>query len=242
MPATPKPCAVPTAAFDQTTRPQVSAFVALGGNLGEVRDTLTQALQSIAALPAVTLLKRSGLYQTAPIASSGPDYINAVVQIQTTRTAPHLLCALQAIEETAGRVRSYRNAPRTLDLDILLFGAARIESPSLQIPHPRMWERAFVLYPLAEIAPEQVSAALLRSVAAQGIKRLPDDDAWRQPTNRSGQLGDQFNLDTSAHGNLCHTEGAARMGTRAAKHLHQQLAGTVGDQVLLGEIARGVNQ
>jgi 2-amino-4-hydroxy-6-hydroxymethyldihydropteridine diphosphokinase len=244
MPATSKPCAVPTAAFDQTTRPQVNAFVALGGNLGEVRYTLAQALQSIAALPAVTLLKRSGLYQTAPMASSGPDYINAVVQIQTTRTAPHLLCALQAIEQLAGRVRSRRNAPRTLDLDILLFGAARIESPTLQIPHPRMWGRAFVLYPLAEIAPEQVSAALLRSVAEQGIKRLPDDYAWCQSllANRLGQLGDQFNLDTSAQGNLCHAEGATRVGTRVAKHLHQQLAGAVGDQVLLGEIARGVNQ
>ena len=222
--------------------PPVTAYIALGANLGDAAATVQQALRGLATLPQTRLLRASSLYRTAPIDSSGPDYINAVVQIQTTRTAPHLLCALQAIEQLAGRVRSRRNAPRTLDLDILLFGAARIESPSLQIPHPRMWERAFVLYPLAEIAPEQVSTALLRSVAAQGIKRLPDDDAWRQPTNRSGQLGDQFNLDTSAHGNLCHTEGAARMGTRAAKHLHQQLAGTVGDQVLLGEIARGVNQ
>jgi 2-amino-4-hydroxy-6-hydroxymethyldihydropteridine diphosphokinase len=84
------------------------------------------------------------------------------------------LAQLQAIEQSAGRERPYRNAPRTLDLDLLLFGDASIQSPSLTLPHPRMWQRAFVLLPLAEIAPALVSAALLDSVKDQILERVPD--------------------------------------------------------------------
>lgn len=103
--------------------------------------------------------------------SSGPDYLNAVAEVATTLTAPALLDALLAIEQAAGRERPYRNAPRTLDLDLLLYGEARIHSTRLTVPHPRMGERAFVLVPLAEIAPQLVSAAALRAVAGQRIER-----------------------------------------------------------------------
>jgi 2-amino-4-hydroxy-6-hydroxymethyldihydropteridine diphosphokinase len=112
------------------------------------------------------------LYASAPIDSSGPDYINAVVAVQTLLTAPQLLVQLQSIETQAGRERPYRNAPRTLDLDLLLYGQACIQSPALTVPHPRMWERAFVVLPLAEIAPDRVSADALARVDGQTIQRL----------------------------------------------------------------------
>ena len=99
------------------------------------------------------------------------DSINAVAEVSTTLTAPDLLTALQSIENAAGRERPYRNAPRTLDLDLLLYGDARIESPTLTVPHPRMWERAFVLVPLAEIAPDRVPGACLDTVRKQPIAR-----------------------------------------------------------------------
>lgn len=153
------------------SRAEVTAFIALGANLGEPAQTLRDALTSLGATPGVRVLNASSLYRTAPIDSSGPDYINAVAKIATTLSAPALLDALQAIEQRAGRERPYRNAPRTLDLDLLLYGAGRIHSPRLSVPHPRMWERAFVLVPLAEIAPAVVSAAQLQAVADQAIKR-----------------------------------------------------------------------
>ena len=150
----------------------VSAFVALGANLGDAPATLRWAWAAIAALPGTRLVRSSSLYRTAPIDSSGPDYINAVAEIATTLHAPTLLTALQQIELAAGRERPYRNAPRTLDLDILLYGDASIHSPHLQVPHPRMGERAFVLVPLAEIAPDRVSQAQRSAVADQRIERL----------------------------------------------------------------------
>src|SRR5690606_30381192 len=101
-------------------------------------------------------------------------YINAVVCIRTRGTAYDLLAGLQRLEQEALRERPYRNAPRTLDLDLLLFGDARIHSPTLELPHPRMVERAFVLVPLAQIAPERVDPAALRAVANQSCEPLPD--------------------------------------------------------------------
>lgn len=147
----------------------VSAFIALGANLGDAPATLRWALATIAALPGTKLARSSSLYCTAPIDSSGPDYINAVAEVATLLHAPALLQALQQIELAAGRERPYRNAPRTLDLDILLYGDAHIHSPHLQVPHPRMGERAFVLVPLAEIAPQWVNAAQLAAVQGQAI-------------------------------------------------------------------------
>lgn len=155
------------------SRAEVTAFIALGANLGEPAQTVRDALASLGATPGVRMLRASSLYRTAPIDSSGPDYINAVAEIATTLSAPALLDALQAIEQRAGRERPYRNAPRTLDLDLLLYGAGRIHSPRLSVPHPRMWERAFVVVPLAEIASSLVSAAQLRAVADQRVLRTP---------------------------------------------------------------------
>jgi 2-amino-4-hydroxy-6-hydroxymethyldihydropteridine diphosphokinase len=124
-------------------------------------------MQAIDALAGTRVTRRSSLYRSTPVESCGPDYINAVVEVYTTLSAPELLLQLQQIERQAGRERPYRNAPRTLDLDILLFGSATVHSAALTVPHPRMRERAFVLLPLAQIAPQAVSAEQLQAVAAQ---------------------------------------------------------------------------
>ena len=157
----------------------VQAFVGLGGNLGDARVTLQAALKALAALPETTLRQSSSVYRSAPIESSGPDYLNAVALLET-RLAPHLLLTeLQRIEAAHGRERPYRNAPRTLDLDLLLYGEQRIDSATLTVPHPRMHERAFVVRPLAEIAPDaQVPGLgrardLLLQVADQQADKLP---------------------------------------------------------------------
>lgn len=151
-------------------REPVTACIGLGGNLGDARAAVLQAMDDIAELPDTAVTCRSSLYGTTPIDSSGPDYINAVVVVSTGLSAPDLLTHLQRLELSAGRERPYRNAPRTLDADILLYGAARIESPALVVPHPRMYERAFVLVPLAEVAPDLVQAGQLSAVTGQGIR------------------------------------------------------------------------
>lgn len=148
------------------------ACIALGANLGDARRTVEAAVDAIGRLPGTEVLARSSLYRTAPVESSGPDYVNAVVQVRTALAPDALLAALQALEAQAGRERPWRNAPRTLDLDILLYGGSRIDSAALTVPHPRMFERAFVLVPLAEIAPAEVTPAQLRAVAGQALHRL----------------------------------------------------------------------
>ena len=156
----------------------VTAYVALGANLGDARAALNDALRRIGELPSTRLVLASSVYRTAPIESTGPDYLNAVCEIATGLGPHELLAELQAIELAHGRERPYRNAPRTLDLDLLLHGNARIETPELTLPHPRMPLRAFVLRPLAEIAPGLVipghgSVSLaLAAVADQRIDRL----------------------------------------------------------------------
>ena len=147
----------------------VTAFVGLGANLGDARATVEAALHALADLPLTRLLGRSRLYRSAPHAACGPDFINAVAQLETGLTAPALLDALQVLETAAGRQRPYRNAPRTLDLDQLLYGDACLASPRLTVPHPRLYERAFVLLPLAELAPERVPATRLAAVQEQAI-------------------------------------------------------------------------
>ena len=148
------------------------AHIGLGANLGDARQTVASAVHSIAALPQTALLRQSSFYRTAPLDAGGPDYINAVVAVETG-LAPHaLLAALQGIEQAAGRERPDRNAPRTLDLDILLYGELRMDDDGLTIPHLRMGGRAFVVLPLAEIAPGLVSAQQLQAVAGQRIERL----------------------------------------------------------------------
>ncbi len=153
-------------------RDPVRAYIGLGANLGDPMAALRTALEGLERLPASRLVRASGFYGSTPVDSTGPDYVNAVAEISTCLSAPALLAALQQQELQAGRERPYRNAPRTLDLDVLLYGSARIDSPLLTIPHPRMNERAFVLMPLAELAPEQVSADQIDAVRGQGIWRL----------------------------------------------------------------------
>ena len=152
-------------------RDSVLATVGLGANLGNAALAVKAAIEAIGALPGVELLRASALYRSAPVDSSGPDYINAVVQINTRLSAPVLLLQLQTLEAAAARERPYRNAPRTLDLDLLLYGEARVDSPALTIPHPRMQQRAFVLRPLAEIAPQLVSEQSLAAVHDQLVWR-----------------------------------------------------------------------
>jgi 2-amino-4-hydroxy-6-hydroxymethyldihydropteridine diphosphokinase len=154
------------------------AYIGIGANLGDARANVEDALVRLGALPATTLLRHSSSYRSAPIDSSGDDYINAVACIDTPLAATDLLAALHDIELAHGRERPYRNAPRTLDLDILLYGDQLIDLPALRVPHPRMHERAFVLAPLLEIAPDIAvpgrgpARQFLAAVAGQAISKI----------------------------------------------------------------------
>jgi 2-amino-4-hydroxy-6-hydroxymethyldihydropteridine diphosphokinase len=153
-------------------RELVSACIALGANLGDARLTVLQAIQDIGCLPGCLVKAVSRLYRTAPHEARGPDFVNAVLRIDTRLTAPALLQALQALEHAAGRERPYVNAPRTLDLDVLLYGQGQIHSPLLTVPHPRMMDRAFVLRPLADVLPGFVQLQDLQRVQDQPIDFL----------------------------------------------------------------------
>lgn len=155
-----------------TLRDPVTAYVALGANLGNAQQTVLVAMEALALLPQTRLTGRSHLYCTAPLEAQGPDFVNAVAQLETRLTAPDLLRALQGMEARAGRLRPHVNAPRTLDLDVLFYGQAHISSAELIVPHPRWRERAFVLYPLADVWPGSVSTEDLARVEAQGVRRL----------------------------------------------------------------------
>ena len=155
-------------------------FIALGANLGDPVATVKAAIVALRVLPQTEFIAASSLYRTAPVGlKHQPDFINAVVELVAVSSAPTLLDSLFAIEERFGRLRSVKNAPRTLDLDLLLYGDLVSDDPQLTLPHPRLHERAFVLAPLAEIAPQLaipgrggVSELLLRC-ADQQIARLP---------------------------------------------------------------------
>jgi 2-amino-4-hydroxy-6-hydroxymethyldihydropteridine diphosphokinase len=153
-------------------RELVPACIALGANLGDARLTVLQAIQDIDCLPGCLVKAVSRLYRTAPHEAQGPDFVNAVVRIDTRLTAPSLLQALQVLEQAAGRERPYLNAPRTLDLDVLLYGQGQIQSPLLTVPHPRMMDRAFVLRPLADVLPDFVQPQDLQRVQGQSIDTL----------------------------------------------------------------------
>lgn len=154
------------------------AYVGLGANLGDACAALEAALRALEALPDTQVLRRSSLYRSAPIDSSGPDYLNAVAELRSGLSPLELLHALQAIERDHGRERPYRNAPRTLDLDLLLHDDLRLDTPELTLPHPRAHQRAFVLLPLAELAPAmQIPgrgrvADLLAQVRDQSIEKV----------------------------------------------------------------------
>ena len=131
------------------------AFIAVGSNLQQPRFQVTQAFDLLDGLPQTRLVKRSSLYRTAPVGyDNQPDFINAVAEIETALEPQPLLQALLALESTQGRERPFPNAPRVLDLDLLLYNDTMMQTPELTLPHPRMHTRGFVLLPLAEIAPD----------------------------------------------------------------------------------------
>lgn len=129
-----------------------TAYIGLGANLGNPQITVISAIDALAELPATVFICASSLYLTAPVEADGDDYVNAVAKLQTRLNPFELLIELQKLEHQFFRTRSYQNAPRTLDLDLLLYEQQIIHSTTLQIPHPRMHQRAFVLVPLLEIA------------------------------------------------------------------------------------------
>ena len=153
-------------------REPVSAIVALGANLGDPVAALRQALADIAALPHTQLLQASPFLSSAPLDADGPTYVNAVVRLETRLNAVELLQALQGLERAAGRTRDYRHAPRTLDLDLLFYGDAQMQSDFLCLPHPRWAQRAFVLLPLQAVCPEKVTPDILAAVADQACAWL----------------------------------------------------------------------
>ena len=156
-----------------------TAYIALGANLGDPAATVRAAFGALANLPQTRVVHSSSLYRTAPVGiTEQPEFVNAVAQLETGLAPEALLDALLDIEHRFGRVRAERNGPRTLDLDILLYNDLFVDLPRLTLPHPRLHLRAFVLYPLAEVAPDLVIpgrgsiAAWLPAVANQGIVKL----------------------------------------------------------------------
>jgi 2-amino-4-hydroxy-6-hydroxymethyldihydropteridine diphosphokinase len=131
-----------------------TAYIGLGANLGDPLQTIQAAIIALDTLSLTEVTNKSSLYRTQPIEADGDDFINAVVELQTRQSPAEILNALQNIERQFGRVRSYQNAPRSLDCDLLLYDQQIIDTPDLIVPHPRMHQRAFVLIPLVEIAPE----------------------------------------------------------------------------------------
>ena len=153
------------------------AYIGLGANLGDARQTIAAAIDALRQSSGILTLKQAPLYSSDPVDAQGPSFINTVVAIDTTLEPLSLLDRLQAIEQEHGRERPYRNAPRTLDLDLLLYGMFTIETPRLSVPHPRMHQRAFVLRPLQDLAPalqlaQGSFATLLARCQDQKLDRL----------------------------------------------------------------------
>ena len=158
--------------------PRQRAFVGIGANLGDAPGTVRAALQALGGLPLTQCSACSSLYRSAPIDAGGPDYVNAVAELHTA-LAPHaLLRRLLALEASFGRERSVRNAPRTLDLDLLLHGEQVLHDAELTLPHPRLHLRGFVLRPLAELDAALVLPGLgplapwLQRAAPQPVQRI----------------------------------------------------------------------
>ncbi len=156
----------------------VTVYVGLGANLGDVRSTLSAAYADLQQLPGTHGHRCSPWFTSRPVDACGPDYLNAVACFETTLSPESVLAELQRIEARHGRERSYRNAPRTLDLDLLLHGQSSMNTPNLTIPHPRLHERAFVVLPLATLAPDLLVPGrgairlLLQSVSGQVIEQV----------------------------------------------------------------------
>jgi 2-amino-4-hydroxy-6-hydroxymethyldihydropteridine diphosphokinase len=159
---------------------EIVAYIGLGSNLQDPRSQVSRGLQALEHLPRTRCTARSSLYSSPPLGPPDqPEYVNAVACLATGLAAPELLAALLAVEQTHGRVRDgTRWGPRTLDLDILTYGDACIDSPELRIPHPGIPERAFVLYPLAEIAPADLEIQGL-GLLADSLRRCPRGELKR---------------------------------------------------------------
>lgn len=159
-----------------------SALIALGGNVGDVRATFKKAIAHVCGMAQAALIARSSDYKTPPWGDEHQTpFVNAAIEIETDLDPHALLFVLQKVERTFGRTRTAerRWGPRTLDLDLIAYDDVALESPDLTLPHPRLFERAFVLVPLAEIAPDRLIggrtvAAALASLSTQEIERLPD--------------------------------------------------------------------
>ena len=153
-------------------------FVGLGANLGDAAASVRCAMQLLGTVPQTTLVAASGLYRSPPLDALGPDYINAIAELRSGLAPEALLAQLQSLEQRFGRERPYRHAPRTLDLDLLFFGDRHLASASLTLPHPRAHQRAFVLAPLADLAPQwrlangDTVAQALTKLADQRVERL----------------------------------------------------------------------
>lgn len=154
------------------------AYIGLGANLGNARAQVEAAMAELSGTAGLAWVGRSSLYRSAPVDAGGPDYVNAVAAVDTAMLPDELLRLLHSIERRFGRERPFQNAPRTLDLDLLLHGGEVRDDPVLTLPHPRLHLRAFVLQPLAELAPSLVIpglgpiAGLLPAVAHQDIERI----------------------------------------------------------------------
>jgi 2-amino-4-hydroxy-6-hydroxymethyldihydropteridine diphosphokinase len=147
------------------------AYVGIGSNLDQPRAHVMSAFDELDKLPHTRVVKKSSLYRSAPVGyAAQPDFVNAVAQLETGLPAERLLAEMQGLEARHGRERSFPNAPRTLDLDLLLYGNATLALPQLTVPHPRMHERAFVLEPLLEIAPHLQFD--LRACKNQKVERI----------------------------------------------------------------------
>jgi 2-amino-4-hydroxy-6-hydroxymethyldihydropteridine diphosphokinase len=159
--------------------PRVEAAIGLGGNVGDKRGNLDRAVERLAAVPGVRLVARSGYYRTEPWGFTDQDwFLNACVAVETTLAPEALLAACLAVEQELGRRRAERWGPRIIDLDILYFDDLTLDEPGLEVPHPRLLERAFVLAPLAEIRPDRRIAGVrvadaLAALAVGGVERLP---------------------------------------------------------------------
>lgn len=158
----------------------VTAYIALGANLGDALASVRGAIRDLDRIRQTRITGHSSLFRTAPVDARGDDYVNAVVRVETALTADELLSELQALERGAGRERTYRNAPRTLDLDLLLYAQMQLDTERLQLPHPRMTERAFVLIPLLQIDPmitipnKGPAHAFAPQVSGQAIERIAE--------------------------------------------------------------------
>jgi 2-amino-4-hydroxy-6-hydroxymethyldihydropteridine diphosphokinase len=168
----------------QSLVPPCVAWVALGANLGEPAQALSRAAAGIAALPWTRHLVASSLYRTRPVDSAGPDYTNAVIALQTALGPLELLHALQCLEWQQGRERPYRNAPRTLDLDLIWMGGHVRDSAELSLPHPRYLQRAFVIEPLAEAMQTLVATEMAGQIPTNGVPPLPET-AQRQALSQA---------------------------------------------------------